>query len=308
MVTYRHIPTYLLIALSLPFVQASAETLEQVTAEALRNNPELQLLGESVAGAKGTVRTARTLSNPELTVDPGFRRTREANGKKDEFHVELSLSQLFQFPGKRALEVAIANKNVELSEIALEGFRFQLSSKIARAFYGGMASQKIIESRRQQVESAAALVESARTRANAGYASDFETIKSQADLIAAKKALQQAETEVTNARVTLNTLMGRDPSASLVISGNLDTILRAHREANYLALAMTRNPALRTQFRQAEIAGLTLRSTHLGRRPDFSIGPSLEYLKDEQTYGLSVTVPLPLWDQKQGAIDSAAAG
>src|SRR5262249_36740322 len=70
---------------------------------------------------------------------------------------------------------------------------------------------------------------------------------------------------------------------------------------------MARNPAIQTQTRQVEIAGLTLRSTRFGRRPDFAIGPSVEYLEHEQTYGISATLALPLWDQKQGAIETATA-
>ena len=78
-------------------------------------------------------------------------------------------------------------------------------------------------------------------------------------------------------------------------------------QADYIALAMARNPAIRTQTRQAELAGLNLRSTRFGRRPDIAIGPSVEYLDNEQTYGLSATLALPLWDQKKGAIETATA-
>ena len=77
--------------------------------------------------------------------------------------------------------------------------------------------------------------------------------------------------------------------------------------ADFTALAMARNPAIRTQIRQVELAGLNLRSTRLGRHPDIAIGPSVEYLDNEQTYGLSATLSLPLWDQKQGAIETATA-
>jgi len=105
--TYITISTSALIALLVGHGSLSAETLEQITAEALGHNPELQVFEQSVAAARGNVRTAKTFSNPELSVAPGFRRTREVDDRKDEFHGEFSLSHLFQFPGKRALEVAI---------------------------------------------------------------------------------------------------------------------------------------------------------------------------------------------------------
>ncbi|MEP6811202.1 MAG: TolC family protein, partial [Chthoniobacterales bacterium] len=285
-----------------------AETLDQITAEALRNNPELQVFEQSVASAKGAIRTARTIQNPELTIAPGVRHFRDSGTSGNLFHAEVALSQLFKFPGKRSLDVAIAQGNVELTQIAREGFRFQIVAKVRRAYYDLLASQKIAQSRRDQVESAKTFVESARKRAESGYASDFETIKSQAELIAANRALLQADGRTVVARVTLNALMGRSPAAPLNTSGGgLENLQTRGTRSDFVALALARNPGIRAESRQAELAGLNLRSTRFGRRPDFAIGPSLEYLDNEQTYGLSATVALPLWDQKKGAIETATA-
>lgn len=283
------------------------ETLEQISAEALRNNPELRVLEQSIAAAKGGVKTAKTFSNPELTIAPGARRLRESGNSSSEFHGDFALSQLFKFPGKRALEIAIAERNVELTEIARQAFRFQTTAKVGRAFYDFLAARKSVETRRQQLESARAFVESAKKRSEAGYGSDFETIKSQAELISASKALRQAEGRVAVARVTLNSLMGRSPSASLEINGTLENVQPHGSRADFVALALSRNPGIRTATRQAELAGLNLRSTRFGNRPDIAVGPTVEYLRNEQTFGLSATVALPLLDQKKGAIETATA-
>ena len=304
---YRTISVSILVVLLLDCATTFAETLDQITTEALRNNPELRAFEQSVAAAKGGVRTARTLSNPELTVQPGLRRTEEGGKTEDGFHGVFALSQLFKFPGKRTLEIAIAQGNVELNQIALEGFRYQVTTKVRRAFYDLLASQKIVQSRREQVESAKAFVESAKKRAEAGYASDFETVKSQADLISASRAMLEAEGRVAGARVTLNALMGRPATKPLEISGALEKVQVRGTRTDFLALALARNPAVRTQWRQVEIAGLSLRSTRFGRRPDFAIGPSVEYFGKEQTYDISATIALPLWDQKKGAIETATA-
>src|SRR5215471_3664811 len=304
---YQSTSILVTVALLLTCTTGLAETLEQITGEALRNNPELRVLEQSITAAKGSVVTARTFQNPELTIGPGVRQVQEGGRNANLFHAEFSLSQLFKFPGKRALEIAIAQRNVELTELAREAFHFQVTTKVRRAFYDFLASERIAQARREQVQSAHNFVEAARKRAEAGYASDFETVKSQADLIAANKALGQAETRMSIARVTLNSLMGRNPNASLIVSGELDNVQPRGMRTNFLALAMVRNPGIRTSMRQAELAGLNLRSTRVGRRPDFAVGPSVEYLDNEQTYDLSVTLALPLWDQKKGEIQTATA-
>ncbi|MBA2743381.1 MAG: TolC family protein, partial [Chthoniobacterales bacterium] len=206
-----------------------------------------------------------------------------------------------------ALEIAIAQRNVELAELAREAFRFQISAKVRRAYYDLIAGQQIVEARSDQAGSAKIFVESARRRVESGYGSDFESMKSQAELIAADKALLQARNRITTARVELNALMGRPPADPLNVTGNLENVPPRGSRADFVALALARNPAIRTQMRQAELAGLNLRSTRFGRRPDFAVGPSLEYTKDEQTFGVTATLALPLWDRKKGEIATATA-
>src|SRR4029077_16041973 len=110
------------------------------------------------------------------------------------------------------------------------------------------------------------------------------------------------------ARVALNTLIGRSPSVPLSVSGSLDRAgTQPAARSEFLSLAMARNPSLRALGVQAEAAGLTLRSTRFGRRPDFAVGPQVEYTKDEQIYGLGVTIALPFWDLKKGEIQTATA-
>jgi outer membrane protein, heavy metal efflux system len=304
---YQHISKIIIVALLVSAAFAHAETLDQITAEAVRNNPELRVFEQSVAAAKGGVRTARTYANPELTLAPGMKRTRDVGSSNSEFHGLLELSQLFKFPGKRALEIAIAQRNVELTELAREAFRFQVAAKVRRAFYDFVTARKVSQARRDQVGSAENFVESARKRAESGYASDFETIKSQAELINANKALRKAEGEMNIARVILNALMGRSPSAPLEVTGDLNNVAPRGSRVDFVALALARNPGIRTQLRQAEISGLTLRSTRFGRRPDIAVGPSVEYTDREQIYGLQATLALPLWDQKKGEIETATA-
>jgi cobalt-zinc-cadmium efflux system outer membrane protein len=304
---FHHFTKLLPLAFLVAASASQGETLESLTAEALRNNPELQVLEQSVASAKGGVITARTFQNPELNVAPGARRTRSEGGSQNEFHGELSLSQLFKFPGKRALEIALAQRSVQASELALEAFRFQIAAKVRRAFYEMLGAQQTITVRSEQVESAKVFAESARKRAESGFAGDFETIKSQADLISANKALAAARGHVIAARIALNTLLARTPSAPMEITGSLENITPRGDSAGFIALAMARNPALRAQELAAEKAGLNLRATRFGRRPDFAVGPSIEYLQNEQTYGISATVALPLWDQKKGEIQTATA-
>jgi cobalt-zinc-cadmium efflux system outer membrane protein len=280
--------------------------LEAAIAEALARNPELRVLEADMAAAHGEVVTAKTWQNPELTVAPGVRRIK-GEGAETEFHGEFSLSQLFLFPGKRALLVAIAERNVELRKLALQALRFQLATAVRKAFYEQLAAQKIAALRKEQLGSAETFQEAATKRVESGYASDFEVAKSQSDVINAKKLLRAAEGQIADARVELKTLMGRDPTAPLQVNGTLEGAAPSYTKTDLLALAMARNPSLRTRSMQSDIAGLNLRKARFGKRPDVAIGPSVEYLPSEQTYGISATISLPIWNTSKGEIESASA-
>jgi outer membrane protein, heavy metal efflux system len=282
-------------------------TLPEAIAEARTQNPQMLALEAAVASARGVVVTAKTFANPELTVEPGARRALEDTSFAIGFNGVIAISQPFKFPGKRTLEIAIAQSDVKLREIAIGAFRFQMAAKVSRAFYEMLAAQKITEARSEQVTFAKVFVESAKERAESGYAGDFETIKSEADLIAAKAALREAEGRVTTARIALNTLLGRPPSAPLAVSGSLENLAPRGEPRDFMGLAMARNPSLQALSIEAEKTGLNLRLTRMGNLPDFSVGPSVEYFKDEQIFSLSASVTLPVWNRKKGEIQTATA-
>ena len=111
---FHHITKFLSIMVLLAGVMARADTLESLTADALRNNPELRAFEAGVASAKGGVRTARVLREPGVERCARVKRIAiQALGSR-EFHGNFELSQLFEFPGKRALKIAIAEKNVDV--------------------------------------------------------------------------------------------------------------------------------------------------------------------------------------------------
>jgi len=308
MAFHLQISKFICVVLFLGTVAAHAETLDQLTAEALRNNPELCVIEQSVITARGGVTTAQTYANPELTLAPGVKRVREAGNSTSEFHGIFELSQPFKFPGKRALEIAIARRSFQSQEIALEALRFQLAVKVRRAFYESLAAQNALGVRGEQVEAARTFAAAAQKRVESGFAGDFETVKSLADLIAARKAERQAEGRLATARVALNTLVGRAPTAPLKISGTQESVGPRGSLPDFTALALARNPALLAQNAEAEKAGLNLHLARFGNRPDFAIGPSVEYAETEQIYGLSATIALPFWDRKRGEIAAATAG
>lgn len=290
-----------------PLPTAEKLTLPAALAEAFAQSPALQIINAEVESARGDVVTSTTRPPPELTVSPNLRRLKESDGTRHEFLGSIALSQTFSFPGKRQLLIAIAERNVALRELAIEGLRFQVAATVRKAFYEVLATQSGVRLRHEQLSSAQAFADAAARRAEAGYASDFEAVKSQGDIITARKLLAQAESDVVAAQVELNLMLGRPAAAPLEAAGAVEVAASEPPLADLIQRALDQNPGLRVQALQAEIATMNLRKARLARKPDVSVGPSLEWSRSEQIVGLSATVPLPGKNYGRGEILSASA-
>ena len=284
--------------------QRDAATLERLISEAWSNNPEVRLFEAAVAGARGELIAAKTWDNPQVSVTPGV--FRDAGGNWG--HAGFEFSQTILFPGKRALQRAVAEKTVESRQLALTAFRTQLAIQVHRSFYKLLAARQVAALRQQHLKLARSFLEAARKKVEGGFAPDFEQTKAEVDVAAGLKSLREAEADEAVARTALNSLVGRRLDASVRIEGEFSESPSVPDEAALVRHALARNPSLKIQEAEVERSGLSLALTRKSRLPDFTIGPTVEYQKPEQVYGLGISLPLPLWDKKKGAIATATAG
>lgn len=282
-----------------------ALTLKAAVQSALTNNPEIVVLQADIASARGTAIAASKWENPRISVAPGFKTIR--NPSDTVFHGDFGLEQTFEWPGKRALRRAIAEKDVELRRLALNGFRSQLAIQVRRKYMALLTAHQVVALRQQQLAMAKAFAKAARKKVEAGFAPDFEATKAEVEIVTAQKSLREAKAECDAVRVQLNTLMGMKPGQPLHLAAMAPASANFPDRASAVELALAQNPALQLKKTESARTGLSVRSIRKSRWPDFTAGPSLEYTRDEQTVGFGITLPLPLWNRKQGEIASATA-
>lgn len=284
---------------------ASVLTLSAAVDLALTNNPALRVLRAEIAAARGEVTTAKTWSNPEVSVSPGFKSVRDPSDTI--FHGDFGVEQTFEWPGKRALRRAVAETDVSARQRALDGFRSQLVVQVRRAYWTLLAAREGVALREQRLTLARSFVAAAKKRAEGGFAPEFEVTKAEVEVVAAQKSLREAQARQDAARVTLNALLGRPPDEPLAVTGPLPRTVTPPDPVGLLAKALGSNPAIQIQAAEVERSGLNLQSVRKSRLPDFKIGPNIEYTRDEQIVGLGISLPLPLWDKKKGEIATATA-
>src|SRR5882672_8497546 len=118
-------------------------SLDALVAEALARNPELNVYSSEIAAAKGERRTAGEWANPEASTETGAKIVKDYQGNTlgDGLLAGLSVSQTFEYPGRVTLRKAIANRQIALAELGLEGFRAALAARVRAAVFHATLGQ-----------------------------------------------------------------------------------------------------------------------------------------------------------------------
>lgn len=286
--------------------------LEQVVADVLARNPELALYQAEVQAARGGAQTAGTLANPELSVNMGRKRERERDdGLSGEGRTwSVSVSQTFEFPGRIALRKAIAGRKVNIAEAGLAQFKVALAARARTLGYRLLIAQELAAAAKEVAGRGQELVSVLVQRDPGGVAPLLETKIIEASVIKLKREATQAFSAAQAALVELNQLRGEPLAAGLVIA-RTDVALPVIPSAEELvAAAREGNLELRIQRDELESQGFQVALSKNERWPAVSVAPfySEETARsDERTFGLGVSVPLPLWNRNSGAIDTATA-
>lgn len=286
--------------------------LEQVVADVLARNPELALYQAEVRAARGGAQTAGTLANPELSVNMGRKRERERDdGLSGEGRTwSVSVSQTFEFPGRIALRKAIAGRKVKIAEAGLAQFKVALAARARTLGYRLLIAQERAAAAKEVAGRGQELVSVLVQRDPGGVAPLLETKIIEASVIKLKREATQAFSAAQAALFELNQLRGEPLAAGLVIA-RTDVALPVIPSAEELvAAAREGNLELRMQRDELESQGFQVALSKNERWPSVSVAPfySAETARsDERTFGLGVSVPLPLWNRNSGAIDTATA-
>ena len=306
-------PTKFITASTILLVCATAfaETPQQLVQKALQRNPELTFFVAEIAAAKGAVRTAGTVRNPELSSEVGYKNTHENSGAAsgDGAIVALSLSQTFDYPGRIALRKAIANHDLVLAGLHLEQFRLTLAARVRSLAYAITSAHERTKAIQEVASRTQSLNDVLKQRPLAGVAPQLEAQIISANLL----VFQRQERESTLAEKTiaaeLNQLCGRSADTALTVSA--DPIVFSAVSVPKLVEA-ARSNAFDIRIRQVELAqqGFKVALSKNERFPAIAVGPfySIENAIDrEQRAGLGISLPLPIWDRNVGNIASSKA-
>ncbi len=286
-------------------------SLDALVAGALEKNPELKFYETEIAAAKAGRKSAGVWANPEASGSVGQKRV-SAPGLSDEgIAWSVSVVQPFEWPGRLGLRKAIANRDIEFAQLGYERFKVALTGRVRTLAYGLFAAQEKAVAAGEVAERFKALREVLMQRDPAGLTPLLETRVIEATELNAQRKASDALLAAQAALLELNQLQGATPDQRLTVSRTQLEFRPPPERQTLLALARTNNFELRLRAVELAQQGFRVKLAQHERYPALAVGP--EYSEEkvgndrEQILGVSVSLPLPLWDRNSGNISAAKA-
>lgn len=281
-------------------------TLRQALQRAFANNPRLTVADREIGIASGRRIQAGAIPNPELSfeLDNAFG-TNEYRGT-NLAETTLQLSQLFELGGKRAARIAAGEAEVDSAYWQRQAIKLELASETATAFVTILSAQRRIQIYDAAIASLDKLSPLLQRRVDAGASSPAEVARAQVAVDLLKVERERAKTALSIAKRELAVLMGDRAPAFASAVGHFGSVGYPPPFKSVLA-AIDGNPqlmrwtAIRAQ-REAEL--LTAR---LKPMPDLRLAGGWRHYREtgDNAMRLTVSVPLPVWDQNRGDILAA---
>lgn len=281
-------------------------TLAGALQRSLAASPRLTAAERDIGIATGQRIQAGALLNPELSYEQDnsfgsgiYRGTKSAE-------TTLQISQLFELFGKREARIAAGQAGLEAATIERKAVRLQILSETAIAFLSVLGLQRRIQILDDQVAAIDRLTPLLQRRIDAGASSPAEIGRAEVAAALVKADRERTKAALASARRELAILMGETSPKFASVSGRLDVTGRPPSFQAVIA-AIDANPQLVRWNAVYAQRNAELLLARLKPYPDVRLAAGWRHFNEtnDDAVRLSVTVPIPVFDQNQGNILSA---
>jgi len=290
-------------------------TLEQALAEALSRSPVLAVEQNEVGIAAGALRQARVYpANPELDLEgaAGTGRGRDDGRRRDLDRKSVGISQTLLLRGQRGYRIRSAEAGLTQADAFVKDVERQVTGDVLRAFSDVRVGQERVALGGEIVTLTHDVREAALKLLEAGAVPELDVFRATVEFEKARNRLVTEERNLRTAQRELGLLLGRGagepvradgPLALPQIDGDL-VALRAAALGSRPDLA-----AARAAVRLAESeVGLVQAERYF---PEVRVGLKYDEARDfdavNRTGLLTLSIPLPLFNRRQGDADRARA-
>ncbi len=273
-------------------------------------NIDLVTARNAIRFAVAGVRIANTAPNPTFNYSLGhlqFHPDRGQGGQRLDniFSLQVPLER----GGKRSARVAAAKAGLAAAGSDAGDAGRQVHAAVVSAFYDLMAAERKLMLSQRTAESYRTSQSLANKRLAAGAISGGDLARQNVETLRAGSALSQAASDRREAQLALAILIGRENAASALKTIGDWPVPRAASADDAETLA-DRRPDVRAADQRAQASRYQLNGARALRHPDVTAGVQYEHDPGTfgSTFGIGVSVPIPVRNGYNGEVDAAGTG
>lgn len=285
---------------------SQALTMREALARALAASPRLAAAKRDIGIATGQRIQAGVLINPELSYEQDDSFGTGAHSGTKAAETTLQISQAFEWFGKREARIVAGSAGVEVAAIQRTAVRLEVLSETAIAFLGVLGAQRRIQILDGQVAAIDRLTPLLQRRVEAGASSPAETGRAEVASALVKADRERLRSTLASARRELAILMGDTTAKFASVSGRLEAIGRPPSFQSVVT-AIDANPQLVRWTAVYAQRNAELLLARLKPYPDVRLSAGWRHFNEtnDDAVRLTLSVPIPVFDQNQGNILSA---
>lgn len=284
-------------------------TLSDASALAIMHSPRLRAYASDVRVAEARAIQARLWSNPEVSVEfENIAGSGRLSGV-DAAETTLSLAQTFPLGGDIQRRRDLADVRTQLANWEYEAERLSVLLELTRQFVDALAADRRIALAEQELELARATQDLTVKRVEAGDASPVERSRVVVPVITAEVALKRARRQRQAAYRQLATAWGGRQVTFDRAAGDLEQ-LADPPSPDMLVGLINQNPNVARWATEISERIAERRLAEAEATPDLTGGIGLKHHNEDDEVGLviGVSLPLPVFDRRQGDILAARLG
>lgn len=299
-------------------LETAESQLEDLVAEALERNPDLQAAEARWKMAEHQIVPAGSLDDPRLSLSLSNYPLDSLSGNETPMTgKEIQLSQMFPFPGKLGEKKKMAQEQALWYRGAYEEARLQLAQAVKDAWYRLYYQQQAIVITRENLDVLQDFLRMTETRYEVGTGLQQDVLKAQVEWSKLQDRVISLEQQKTTLVAELNRLLNRPPGKALEISANLKKSEINQSRRQLLELARKYRPLFMAYQAMVDRYQGQRNLARLDYYPDFTLWAG--YRQREEVMGdptdgedfvsAGVSLNVPLWRKKRGeAVAEADSG
>ena len=250
--------------------------------------------------------TARQLPNPEVELVAGPVRPRGVGGP-DGSARSLAVSQPLDYAAVREARAGVADAGVLAAQAAERVLRRALHAKVRNAFYQILQREEQLRIAEEDLANLQQIRDRVGLRVDLGESPRLDLIRADTELLNARRARDAARMRVDQARAALAVLVAAPADSPIEVAGGLPALPPVPPLPDIRESALRTNPELAQLDAERGRSRARVDLEQRLRTPAVSLRGGVDQEPDQSRWRLGVSVPLPLFNRREGQIREAAA-